>query len=624
VDFYGTYRDPKYITPRTNPTSRMYVRAKARKLKSGVKLHSYALLECHRVNGNPKQRTVLNLGQNFDLPKEQWPTLVNHIQDSLRGQTNLPFENEKIQKISQDLVRKLRKKGYQVEDPRDDRDPIITDQIHHTGTRTVGGERVALKALELLGFARILGKLNLNQHQIKCATALVVGRMLSPGSERQTYDWMRERSSILELLQLDPPSPSTLYRIGDMLYAHRKQIMDALFGNTKELLGFSETIAFFDLTNVFYYGRKHGDLLRHGRSKEKRSDCPLVTLALTIDASGFPRSAEILPGNASEPATLEKAIQQLNGAQPTVIMDAGIATAANLAYLREQKLDWLCVQRTKTPPVPQRVPDETLKTTGDVDVRAWKLPEEDGELRVYLHSEARQAVSDQIVTSKRKQFEEKLAHLEAGFSVPRRLKHYAAVQKKVGRLTEKYKQVAHQYEVKVIKKKGSPNAERLIITKRSAYDACTEAFGGYVLRTSRTQWSVKKIARTYWQLGEIERTFRTMKMDLGLRPVYHRRDHRISGHLFLSILAFHAAHLVRSKLSAKKIYNSWGTLKVKLNQRHRITTVLPQNDTHCILLKKDADLTPFQREIFGAMDLKLSNYTHRQKAKQLAKTAEEA
>ncbi len=93
-----------------------------------------------------------------------------------------------------------------------------------------------------------------------------------------------------------------------MLYAHRKPIMDALFGNTKELLGFSETIAFLDLTNVFHYGRKHGDLLRHGCSKEKRSDCPLVTLALTIDTSGFPRSAEILPGNASEPATLEKAI----------------------------------------------------------------------------------------------------------------------------------------------------------------------------------------------------------------------------------------------------------------------------------------------------------------------------
>ena len=64
-----------------------------------------------------------------------------------------------------------------------------------------------------------------------------------------------------------------------------------------------------------------------------------------------------------------------------------------------------------------------------------------------------------------------------------------------------------------------------------------------------------------------------MKSDLGVRPIYHRKKVRIEAHLFLSILAFHVTHLIRCKLRAHHIYSSWGTLKVKLNHQHRVTTV---------------------------------------------------
>ena len=603
----------------------MYIRAKPRVLKSGEKTHTYSIIESYRVHGDPRQRTLLNLGKDFNLPKEQWPTLMQLVLDGLHGHARLPFEDEVLRQASQDIMERLKRKGYDVHDSRDDRDAILTNEIHHTDTRTIGGERVALKALDLLEFTQILQTLNFNRDQIHWAIALVVGRMLSPGSERQTYDWMCERSGILELLRAKRPCDRTLYRIAAGLYAHRKTIMDELFGNTRALLGFTETIVFYDLTNTYYTGRKKGTFLHHGRSKDKRNDCPLVTLAMTLDASGFPRTAEILPGNASEPKTLRTAIEQLNGDQPTIIMDAGIATEANLAYLKEEGLNWICVQRTKTPPVPDREPDQVFQTTHEMDVRAWKLGENDGERRVYLHSEARQALSDQIITTKRVQFEAAIAHLNEGLTLPRRPKTYAVIERKVGRLMEKYKQVGYHYEVKVMKKKGQPaHAEKILLTRRSAYDACTEAFGGYVLRTSHTKWSCEDLARTYWQLGEIEHSFRTMKSDLGFRPIYHSKDEQIEAHLFLSILAFHVVHLVRSKLGAKQIHKSWATLKVKLNEHLRVTSVLPQNKTHAILLKQDQDLKPFQRQIFQAMGLKLGRNTQRIKAKRPEKENTEA
>ncbi len=136
-----------------------------------------------------------------------------------------------------------------------------------------------------------------------------------------------------------------------------------------------------------------------------------------------------------------------------------------------------------------------------------------------------------------------------------------------------------------------------------------------MIRTSHADWDRKTIAQTYWRLGEIEQTFRTMKSDLSLRPIYHRKKRRIEAHLFLCILAFHTAHLIRSKLRDHQIHSSWGSIKVKLNHQNRVTTILPQNEIYCILLKQDAKLKPFAQKVFKAMGLRLGRNVQKTKAK---------
>ncbi len=122
--------------------------------------------------------------------------------------------------------------------------------------------------------------------------------------------------------------------------------------------------------------------------------------------------------------------------------------------------------------------------------------------------------------------------------------------------------------------------------------------GGYVLRTSRTDWSVQEVARTYWRLTEIENTFRVMKSDLGLRPVYHSNDDRIVGHLFITVLAYHVAHLVRTKLKKAGIHNSWDTIRNELNEVKRVTTKLPMSQTRALTLNVDQNLTPMLERVF--------------------------
>jgi len=88
-----------------------------------------------------------------------------------------------------------------------------------------------------------------------------------------------------------------------------------------------------------------------GRSKEKRSDCPLVTLGLVLDGDGFPLGSQIFPGNASEPATLARMLDGLrhnhlsDATLPLIVMDAGLATNNNIAWLIERGYSYLVVSR---------------------------------------------------------------------------------------------------------------------------------------------------------------------------------------------------------------------------------------------------------------------------------------
>ncbi len=110
--------------------------------------------------------------------------------------------------------------------------------------------------------------------------------------------------------------------------------------------------------------------------------------------------------------------------------------------------------RSKTATVPKKKPHKTLQTT--TKSRAWTLGVKGQEQRVYLHSQTKQYKNDQILDKKRTEFEKAITYLNEGLSVKGRPKKYQVIEKKVGRLTEKYKKVAYQYEVKVIEKQENP------------------------------------------------------------------------------------------------------------------------------------------------------------------------
>lgn len=575
----------------------MFIRRTKTFSKANGRGLTYRLCQSLRCGSRVRQVTLLNLGVRFDVPQQRWPELLLLLESLDAGCEPLLPADLELLGVARQLADRLRKRRLAAasEPQRGAVATVELDSLEHSPSRSVGGERLALAALEELRFASILHDEGVSERDARIATALVIARMLHPSSEREAQAWLAARSATYELLGLDtskPPSLTKLYRVGDQLWQRRKALEIGLLRRERTLFDGPRTIRFYDLTNVHYHGRPRGDL-QFGRSKQKRSDCPLVTLALAVDEQGFPQRSEVLPGNVSEPGTLKRAIELLEQGvtdelRPLVVMDAGIATEANLKWLCERDYPWITVRRGSRVKPPERAADEQFSLRGGLQAKAWRLSEEGAaETEVCVWSEGRQGKEEAILKGQRQRFEKELTALHEGLSRKHCTKTYDKVVERLGRLKERYRRVASHYHIEVERaadkpakagrkkaRKAAPRAAAVRWRRNARGEERDAVAGTSTLRTSETGWELDKIVRTYWRLTQLEATFRSLKGELGLRPVWHTKRDRIRAHLLLAVLAYHAVHLLRRRLAAQGIHWSWQTIRRRLAGWDRITSTL--------------------------------------------------
>ena len=588
----------------------MYIKAAKTHSKGGEPAYSYRLVKSERVGGKVRQVALLNLGTGFSVPKDRWREFCHVLEMKMAGQQSMLEIDPELDATAGPIARKLRSRSLEKPRTPPKTANVDLDSLEHEDPRTVGGERLCLKALEDLRFEDILRNVGFGARDARIACALVVARMLHPASERETSRWLRENSAIAELLGLEGDDRAlarrTLYRVGDRLQAASEPLQAAIFGRERELLDIPETVVFYDLTNVHFHGGAGGELKRRGRSKQKRSDCPLATLALALDEAGFPRCAEVLPGNVAEPKTLRDAIARLSragtggGPKPTVVMDAGIATEENLTWLGGEGYRWITVARGRKPKPPKGEPDIRLETSAGDEVRAWRVEAGKSEKKLFVCSDGRKQKEDAILARQRQRFEEGLSKLHLGLSVKGRMKRRDKVLESVGRLREKYSKAARHYSIEVDGDEKGRNAVAVRFRRNHLHAEADEFSGSYLLRTTRKDWDCEAILRTYWKLSEIEATFRSLKSELGLRPVYHLLDKRIRSHLLIAALAYHPAHLIRTRLKSEGINLSWASVRERMCSWIRITTTLRRTDGKLILNRQDTNAGTEQAHIARA------------------------
>jgi transposase len=384
-----------------------------------------------------------------------------------------------------------------------------------------------------------------------------------------------------------------------MLLRHKQEIEDHLRLKECSLFNLEEKIILYDLTNTFFEGTgKYNGKARFGVSKEKRSDCPLVTLGLAVDADGFPKRSDVFDGNVSEPGTLYGMISTLSSpgmvAKPLIVMDAGLATEKNLLWLKAQGYEYIVVSRKKKRDVPTKM--VTVREDTRRLIRAALVHDGD-EVALYCHSTDKEIKEEGIKNRFEQRFEEALEKVRDALSKKHGTKRYDKVLEKIGRLRERYRRVARRYEISVTKDDAKNLATAIRWERKEQPDQC----GVYCLRSNRLDFKEQEVFDIFAMLTDIEDTFRSMKSELGLRPVYHQKEYRCDGHLFITVLAYHVAHVIRVQLRKQGIAYSWATIRKGLSTHIRITTTMKRDDGKVIHIRKSTRPEPFHRHIYDAL-----------------------
>jgi transposase len=592
----------------------MYIRqTKTSNATSGEAYFTFRLVASKRIDGKVRQQTLLNLGRTFSLPREQWPELCSQIERIISGQMSLTPTSKTIAAMAQRYAARLIAYVKPTPPPKESTAPVYhevdVESLEMVRPRSIGIEYVCLAALGWIGLPRILAQIGLNSKQQAAVIANVIGRMVEPASERATWSWLRERSGLGELLDVDfgAMSQMTLYRASDLLIHHRQPIEAALFSRINSLFSLPTTVTLFDLTNTYFEGEMAGNSkAQRGHSKEKRSDCPLVTLALVLDGSGFVRRSRMFEGNVAEASTLEEMLLELDAPPGAlVIMDRGIATEANISWLIAHQYRYLVVSRERTRQFDLEQSVGVVTASGQT-VHLQRVVSDDGsEVRLYCHSEARQEKEKAMTDRFTQTFEAGLTKLAASLLKPRGEKKRDKLLQRIGRLQEKSHGISRHYRIELTPVDGA------IVTgmtwKQERIDGTQLTHPGvYCLRSNELNWDAATLWKTYTQLTDLESVFRSLKSELGLRPVYHQKEDRTDGHLFITVIAYQAVQALRRKLKLQGINESWSSLRTMFSGQQRVTATFSQKNGTTLYVRKATVAEPKLQHLYDALGLSAS------------------
>lgn len=406
----------------------------------------------------------------------------------------------------------------------------------------------------------------------------VLHRLVSPGSDRAGYEWKQaygiEGIEELELHHayramawLGEPTGET--GTGDSgVRTIKDQIEEELFARRRDLFSSLEMV-FFDTTSLYFEGAGGQSLGQYGHSKDHRPDLRQMVVGVVLDQEGWPICCELWPGNTTDVGTLLPVAERLGkrfGIQRVcIVADRGMIQAKTLQTLEERNWPYIVGARMRSR---REVRQQVLADQGRFEVvvpkrRAAKDPSPLKVKQVWVgdrryivcvnEEQARKDAADRqaILASLE-------GHLQKGAKSlvgNRGFRRYL-------RLDGKGFQIDPQR-----------------VEAEARYD------GKWVL-TTNTHYEPAEVALAYKQLWMVEDLFRSMKSLLSTRPIYHRRDETIRGHVFCSFLAL----LLRNELENRLASQGDGDLQWAqiLRDLDRLEEVELENDGKRLLLRTEA------------------------------------
>lgn len=380
------------------------------------------------------------------------------------------------------------------------------------------------------------------------AAVLVIARLTEPSSELHIAEHWYRQSALEDLLGLpvERVNDDRLYRALDRLLPHKQALEQHLRRRLGELFALEYDLLLYDVTSTYFEGLAAGNpLAQRGYSRDHRSDCKQVCIALVVTREGMPVGYELFAGNRNDVTTVEEVVERMERrfglAQRIWVMDRGMTSAENLAWLQKTGRRYLIgTAKSELRKWAHAIAeaDDWQSVREGVEAKLCSGP--DGqETFVLCRSLERRAKEQAIHTRFEKRIEQGLAKLARRIERARRPLNRGKLERQIGRLLERNARAAGRYLIELEPEPARPAGVRLKWSARPEWDDwARHSEGCYVLRTNITDWDAEQLWRAYIQLSQAEAAFRIHKSELSLRPIWHQREDRVQAHILVCFLAY--------------------------------------------------------------------------------------
>jgi len=505
----------------------MFLRTTSRQ-KNGKQHRYFSIVENKRLaDGRVVQRHVLYLGEINSSQELAWRKSIEVLEEGKEKPSTLAlFPEDRCEAVicDESLVR------------------VRLSELRLCRPRQWGACWLVVKLWRELELDRFwverLGSSRKGTQWDEVLLVLVAYRLIAPGSEWRLHRQWFGQSAMGDLLGSDSAlaDPHKLYGCHDLLLEHKQALFNHLIGRWRDLFNLSFEVLLYDLTSTYFESNPpddENDKRRFGYSRDKRSDCVQVVIALIVTPQGFPLAYEVLAGNTKDSSTLKEFLDkietQYGKAQRIWLMDRGIPTEKVLEQMRQSD-----------PPVKYLVgtPKGRLsRLEKQLLDKPWHQARPGVEVKLLVEQDELYvlAQSDDRVKKERSMRRRQVKWLWA------RLKQLGTMKlkreellMKLGAAQQKTPSAWRLAQVEVDKKKAAftyrLDREKLRRQRRRE--------GRYLLRTNLTETDPAKLWSLYLQLVSVEEAFKNLKGDLAIRPIFHQSEKRIEAHILVSFLAY--------------------------------------------------------------------------------------
>jgi transposase len=521
----------------------MYLRCN-RRIKDGKEHRYWNIVESKRcAGGKVVQRQVLYLGEINDSQHQAWWRVIEAFDEQSQQRTQLalfPAEKE-LPEYSE---------GYGVR--------VRLEAMELCRPRQFGACWLACHLYEQLALDQFWKDRLPDSREGTCwqhvLQTLVCYRLIDPGSEWRLHRLWFDTSAMGDLLGEDYSlvEKNALYRCLDKVVEHKPALFSHLTERWQGLFGAKFDVLLYDLTSTYFESSRpadKNDKRRYGYSRDKRSDCVQVVIALIVTAEGFPLAYEVLAGNTSDRTTLREFLNkietQYGKAERIWIMDRGIPTEEVLTEMRQS--DPPVYYLVGTPKGRLSQLEQKLLGLPFTLVRSGvevKLLAHDQELYVLAKSHHR---IDKERSMRRRQLRALIERLKELHEM--KFKSTQTLLLKLGAAKGKYPAAWRLIDIALPESKTRrANVTFSFRLNRQKLREVRRREGRYLLRTNLSGREPAQLWQFYIQLVEIEAAFKNLKDDLQLRPIYHQLQHRIEAHIFVAFIAYCLHVTLRARL----------------------------------------------------------------------------